>query len=242
MAQPLLTKWFPWVARPAILNGPMFGTAFHNMATGVTKAGGLGMIGGGFDFSPESKQIVQLDSELSKAAELLSIKQGSVLPVGVGFITFLKSVIQLPDTVGPILAKWKVATVWLFAPEPSGPPAHAAIIPALKDLGKSWGLKIIVQVGSVEAARQAVKNGADIIVAQGVDAGGHQWAHGAGVISLVPEVHDMLRSEFKEREIALLGAGGIMDGRGVAAVMALGADGAVMGTRVRSKRTMGSYG
>lgn len=90
----------------------------------------------------------------------------------------------------------------------------------------------MVQVGSVAAAREAAAHGADVVVAQGTDAGGHQWASGAGVVSLAPEVADALRDGFPGREVAVWAAGGIADGRGVAAAMALGAEGAVLGTRV----------
>ena len=78
------------------------------------------------------------------------------------------------------------------------------------------------QVGNVASARQAALDGADVIVAQGADAGGHQYAQTSGLISLVPEVRDMLDAEFSDRQIALLAAGGIADGRGVAAALALG--------------------
>jgi nitronate monooxygenase len=83
----------------------------------------------------------------------------------------------------------------------------------------------------VKAAREAANDGASVIVAQGIDAGGHQWLKGAGIISLLPEIRDMLESDFSDRSIALLAAGGIVDGRGVAAALTLGADGVVLGTR-----------
>lgn len=92
---------------------------------------------------------------------------------------------------------------------------------------------MFVQVGSVAAARDAVIAGADVIVAQGVDAGGHQWAQGAGVISLVPETRNLLGKEFPDREVGLVAAGGIADGSAVVAALALGAEAAVMGTKVR---------
>jgi nitronate monooxygenase len=66
-----------------------------------------------------------------------------------------------------------------------------------------------------------------VLVLQGSDAGGHGLARGAGIISLVPEAIDALR----DTNIPLMAAGGIVDGRGVAAALSLGAAGVVMGTR-----------
>jgi nitronate monooxygenase len=124
--------------------------------------------------------------------------------------------------------------VWLFAPSPAAPTTLADVAAALQPLRAEWGLRVVVQVGTVAAARQAVHEAAaDVIVAQGVDAGGHQWASTAGIVSLVPEIADMLRDEFPDRNVAVWAAGGMADGRGVAASVALGAEGAVLGTRVR---------
>ncbi|KAJ2988619.1 hypothetical protein NUW58_g3879 [Xylaria curta] len=82
-----------------------------------------------------------------------------------------------------------------------------------------WHPRIIVQTGTVAAAREAAELGADVIVAQGVDAGGHQFVHAAGI-----SVHN----EFPHQEIAVWAAGGIADGRGVAAALALGAEATYM--------------
>lgn len=109
--------------------------------------------------------------------------------------------------------------VWLFAPDPAATErAHPEII----DVCHEHGLKVFVQVGSVAAAREAARDGADVIVAQGVDAGGHQWATGAGVVSFVPEVRLMLEEEFVGRRIALVAAGGIAHENSVVAAVALG--------------------
>lgn len=119
--------------------------------------------------------------------------------------------------------------VWLFAPDPTSTHlAHQDIITACHE----HGFKVFVQVGSVAAARQAARDGADVIVAQGVDAGGHQWASGAGVVSLVPEVRLALQdAEFAGRQIAVVAAGGIAHENAVVAAVALGADAVVMGTK-----------
>lgn len=74
----------------------------------------------------------------------------------------------------------------------------------------------------------------DAVVAQGADAGGHLWAQAASIMTLVPEVIEALQGEkeLQGREIPVIAAGGIVNGKGVAAAMALGASGITMGTRV----------
>lgn len=117
------------------------------------------------------------------------------------------------------MAKHRPAAIWLFAPDGNLKP-HPAIIKALKSLDPPP--TVFVQVGNVAAAREAVNDGADVVVAQGVDAGGHQFRQGTGIVTLVPEVRSMLDDEFPGRDIGLVAAGGIVDGRGVAAALALG--------------------
>jgi nitronate monooxygenase len=126
------------------------------------------------------------------------------------------------ESIRPILQEHKPIAVWLFAPVPEKSSSHSKIIPELRSLGSSWGLKVFVQVGSVTAARDAANDGADVIVAQGIDAGGHQWAQGVGIVSLVPEIRDMIQKEFAGKDIGLVAAGGIVNGQGVAAALALG--------------------
>lgn len=177
-----------------------------------------GFIGGGLDFSPHSRTMPALDSELARARALLALPAGATLPLGVGFLTFKPA--NFLDAVAPALAAHRPAAVWLFAPAERG--HHARVIPALKAAGEPWGLRVFVMVGTVQAAREAVADGADVLVAQGTDAGGHQWARGASVVSLVPEIVDMLAAERVGREVPVVAAGGIVDGRGVAAALALG--------------------
>jgi nitronate monooxygenase len=126
---------------------------------------------------------------------------------------FLQSII-------PVLQEHRPAAVWLFSAKDGD--RYAQFIPALKAESKSWGLKVFVQTGSVNGAREALEDGADILVVQGTDAGGHQFALGAGLMTLLPEVVDMVKAEFPDSETAVTAAGGIMDGRGIAAAQALG--------------------
>jgi len=83
-------------------------------------------------------------------------------------------------------------------------------------------VKVFVQVGTITAAREAIEQEADILVAQGGDAGGHQFAQGASIVALVPEVRDMLREMGKSDKVSVVAAGGIVDGRGCAAAVSLG--------------------
>ncbi|KAI9695336.1 MAG: hypothetical protein M1820_008688 [Bogoriella megaspora] len=233
VAETLLKSWFPTTAVPFICNAPMEGVAVSSMATAVSKAGGLGMMAGGLDPSPNSAQLSALDAGLRKAASALLIQPEQTLPIVLGFITFLPSFQHALDTVPPLLEKYRVAGVWLSFPQED---IHGGVIEKFKKIGAEWGLKVFVQVGTVKAARDAATQGADVIVAQGIDAGGHQWAQGSGIVTLVPEIREMLDTDFTKRDIALIAAGGIMDGRGLAAALALGAEGAAMGTKFLSTK------
>ncbi|KAK3937892.1 FMN-dependent 2-nitropropane dioxygenase [Diplogelasinospora grovesii] len=245
--RPKLSAWFPNTESPVIISAPMLGVSNGTLAANVSKAGGFGMVPGGFDFSPSSTQLTTLGKELAVARQLLDLADRPLtpIPVGVGFILCHPSISQFEKTALPLLQEHSPQAVWLFAPPPppNSPNPDAATHPAysipqgvVKDIIEMLhrsGFVVMFQVGTVAAARQAVNDGADIIVAQGVDAGGHQYASGSGVISLVPEIETMLETEFAERagEVVVVAAGGIVDGRGVAAALALGAEGAVMGTR-----------
>jgi nitronate monooxygenase len=104
--------------------------------------------------------------------------------------------------------------VSLFAGDPTG------YVAPVHDVG---GL-VMHTVGSAEEARHAVQSGVDIIVAQGWEAGGHVWG-GVATLPLVPAVVDAVAP------VPVIAAGGIGDARGVAAVLALGAEAALLGTR-----------
>ncbi|PHH72837.1 hypothetical protein CDD82_5784 [Ophiocordyceps australis] len=223
-----LKQWFPWTEAPVICNGPMLKVASPKMATEVSKAGGIGFLMSVFDMSQDSTQLKDLDAALSEAHALLPPPSSSQpLQIGVSFITgHHESVGDFCSTALPILIKHRPAAVWLFGPAED---EHGAMMRAIRESGLK--ARVFVQVGSVAAARAAVRDGTDVLVCQGIDAGGHQVRQGSGVISLVPEVRQMLDKEFSDKDVALFAAGGIVNGKGVAAMMALDADGIVMGTR-----------
>ncbi|KAK8001531.1 2-nitropropane dioxygenase [Apiospora marii] len=240
-ARTRMQRWFPTTSSPLIVSAPMDFVTNATLASEVSKAGGLGFIQGGRDFTPGCAALSKLDRELGQARNLLSGVKSSenTLPLGVGFVAYAPSVSHFAETAVPVLESYRPAAVWLFAPAPDQPGTIGDMIRALRSSSSSspgeWNdqVKVAVQVGSVAAAREAVQYGADIVVAQGVDAGGHQWARGASVVSLVPEIADMVSTSTGStgREVAVWAAGGLAEGRGVAASLVLGAEAAVLGTR-----------
>ncbi|KAI0388995.1 hypothetical protein F5Y17DRAFT_450863, partial [Xylariaceae sp. FL0594] len=192
------------------------------------------MVPAGMDPSPESTHIAALDNHLATASQLLNhdSSSGKPLPIGVGFTTMLATAEIYKISAVPIIVKHRPALVWLFGSDPSAP-TYSEIIALFHAVGQSWTMKVLVQVGSVAAAVQVARAGADAVVAQGADAGGHLWARAASIVTLVPEVIDALRRDenLEGREIPVIAAGGIVNGKGVAAALALGASGVTMGTR-----------
>ncbi|MEM6828552.1 MAG: nitronate monooxygenase, partial [Pseudomonadota bacterium] len=100
----------------------------------------------------------------------------------------------------------------------------------------SRGVPLIYQIQTMAQLRPAVDAGASVIVAQGAEAGGHGMNafEGRSTFTFVPEIADWLAANAPE--VDLLAAGGIADGRGLAAAMTLGADGALIGSRLWATR------
>src|SRR5260221_8453946 len=180
-----------------ILLAPMGSAAGGKLAAAVTHAGGLGMLGSGY---ADEKAIRH---ELSEAGNA---------KVGIGFITWALD--KNPAALDVALDA-KPAAVMLSFGDPS---TYATRI-------KKAGCRIICQVQTLEQAKQAAAAGADVIIAQGRDAGGHSGMT-RGTIGLVPAVVDAVGP------IPVVAAGGIADGRGLAAALSLGAAGVSMGTRL----------
>ncbi|OAL21794.1 hypothetical protein AYO22_07736 [Fonsecaea multimorphosa] len=190
------------------------------LAVTVSANGGIGFLAGGFDLS-------SLLQNLSEAAEYakstnLPLHEG-LLPIGVGVQNWGSDLQLLVQA----LEKHPVAAVWFFAPTHlSDLLDWAKAIRHLTD-GRT---KIWVQVGTVaEAIEVAKTTKPDVLIVQGSDSGGHGLVQRASLLTLLPEVRDAFESE--EIDIPVLAAGGIMDGRGAAAALALGADGVCLGTR-----------
>lgn len=217
---PRMKRDLPWIKLPFIANAPMSGVAAGRLAVAVTMSGGLGQIG--FTGSAPGME-AELENAQSELKDFMATNQNlNVLPVGVGIIVIGSS----PHRWLPIFEKFKPAVIWLSFGNTEQLKIWTNGIREATPSTKVW-----IQVGSVNAALQAAQNcQPDALIMQGSDAGGHGHAKGASVMTLVPEVTDAL-TDHGLAHIPVLAAGGIMDGRGVAAAIALGAQGAVLGTR-----------
>ncbi len=179
-----------------IVLAPMAGVAGGRLAAAVSEAGGLGLVGGGYG------DLSWLGHELTLA------RQATSRSWGVGFITWRAT----QEAVALALSCRPSALMLSFGdPRPYAQAINAA------------GCRLICQVQDVDGARAARAAGADFIVAEGTEAGGHGAAR--ATLPLVPAVVDAVAPT------PVLAAGGIADGRGVAAALMLGAQGAVIGTR-----------
>lgn len=187
------------IEHPVIL-APMGVMAGGRLAAAVSEAGGLGLIGGGYGDSS------WLDQEFSAAGNAR---------VGCGFITW--SLAKNPALLDQVLARHPAALMLSFG----SPTPFAARI-------KEFGVPMICQVQSMVHARVAVDAGADVIVAQGNEAGGHSGAR--STFTLVSEISDFLASA--SPNTVLVAGGGVSDGRSLAAALMLGADGVLVGTRM----------
>jgi nitronate monooxygenase len=182
-----------------IISAPMAFAAGGKLAAAVTAAGGLGLIGGGYGDAE------WLEREFAEARNTR---------VGCGFITW--SLAKRPMLLELVLAHSPAAVMLSFgSPVPFAPRIKGA------------GAKLICQVQNMEHVRAAVDVGADIIVAQGAEAGGHGLVR--ATFTLVPEIADYLAKTTPAT--VLVAAGGVADGRGLAAALMLGADGVLIGSR-----------
>lgn len=202
------------------------------------------------DLSENSSQVIRLDAELIKIRQLLgddATTPSGHLRIGAGFLTCHSSVVNFEFTTLPIIQKHKPAAVWLFAPHESIRPQRE-IVRLLK--GLETPPRVFIQVGNATAAKEAIDDGADVVVAQGTDAGGHQYVRGMGVVPLLSETRKLV--DEGGYDVAVFATGGITNGKGVAAMLTLGelkyyeveymmrdvltkmieADGVVIGTRV----------
>lgn len=182
-----------------ILLAPMDLVADAKLTAQVSSAGGLGILGAGYG------EPVWLSRQLDLLGQ-------SGQRFGVGFITW--SLAKQPQLLDLALECGPAAVMLSF-----GDPRE--FVTRIKRAGAI----AICQVQSIASAMQALEAGADVLVAQGTEAGGHGGSR--GLVTLVPEIVDATRGT-----IPVVAAGGIADGRGLAAALMLGACGVLIGTRL----------
>ena len=181
---------------PILLAG-MGGVAMSRLVAAVSNAGGLGVIGAA-SLNPR-----QLRVEIRKTRDLTD------KPFAVDLLA------PIPDMMRPHMPVLIEEKVKIFV---AGLAVPAEFVQTMHE----HGMKVAVMCGKVRHGEKSQAAGADVVVAQGTEAGGHTGE--IGTLALVPQMIDAVR-------LPVLAAGGIADGRQIAAALTLGAQGVVIGTR-----------
>lgn len=193
--------------RYPLMQAPMGSVSSPELVAAVSRAGGMGMLA-----------VAGLPPDLVRQ-QIRRVRALTDRPFG---INLLLPVYQPGQAEVCIEERVPLLSLYWGDPAAHVSAAHQA------------GIKVMIQVGSAEEARAAKAAGVDLIVAQGVEAGGHVRGVATTMV-LVPRVVDAVTP------LPVLAAGGIADGRGLAAVLALGAAGAALGTRFLATSECGAH-
>ena len=181
-----------------IASAGMAFVARADLVAAVSASGGIGMLGG----TAMPPDVLE--------QEIAAVRASTNRCFGVNFIPRF----GVSEQIG-LCAILRVPVVSFFWDAPES---------AWVDELHAVGTRVWMQVGSMDEAAHAVETGADLVIVQGIEAGGHNRST-AGTFTLVPAVADAIAP------VPVLAAGGVADGRGVLAAIALGAEGAWVGTR-----------
>ncbi|MEH6701520.1 NAD(P)H-dependent flavin oxidoreductase [Parasphingorhabdus sp.] len=217
MQQPLINNRFVErfnLSTPIAL-APMALATGGELAAACARAGALSLVGGGYGDLDWTRR------EYSDAINRLEGNQEGLLRLGCGFISWK-------------LAEDQSALDWLLdqQPKPAAVMLSFGDPTAIAKILSDHQIPVICQIQTMAQLPQAIDAGATVIVAQGTEAGGHGMNEldGRSTFTFVPEIADWLAAH--SPQTILLAAGGIADGRGLAAAMTLGADGALIGSRL----------
>jgi enoyl-[acyl-carrier protein] reductase II len=194
--------------RYPIIQAGMVWTAGNKLAVAVSEAGGLGMIGAG-SMKPDL-----LREHIKKA------KGATAFPFGVNIPLMRGDAAELVR----VTVEEGVRIVFTSAGHP---------VKYTRQL-KEAGCVVVHVIAGVKHARTSVEAGCDAVVAEGVEAGGHNGVDELTTMTLVPQVVDAV-------QVPVIAAGGIVDGRGMAAALALGAAGVQIGTRFAATRESSAH-
>ena len=189
--------------RYPIVQGGLAHLAYSGLAAAVSEAGGLGQIGNACFETPDELR-----------ADIRQLKALTRLPYGVNFPLGHRPI----DAFLDVALEEGAPVISITAGNPE------ATLRRIQQSGVSPLPKTMVLVAGTRAARKAEDLGADAVIAVGYEGGGHLGRDDVGTLVLVPRIVESVR-------IPVLASGGIADGRGLAAALALGAEGIELGTR-----------
>jgi nitronate monooxygenase len=228
------------IRHPVVLAGMAGGPTTPELVAAVSRGGGLGV------FGANGMSLDALRQAVGRARQLTDA------PVGVN-VLLAPPTPATPDAeaVGAALDGLRRSMHLPPPPQPDPPPGAAELVAAgleagarvvaiglgdpapVAALAREAGAPLVAMVSTVAEARRSVASGADAIVAQGMEAGGHRSTFDlppdgsvplVGSFALVPQVAAAV-------DVPVIATGGVMDGRGLVAALALGAEGVQMGTR-----------
>ncbi|ALS79847.1 nitronate monooxygenase [Planococcus kocurii] len=237
---------------PLIQAGMAGGTTTVELVVGVSNAGGLGTLGAAYMAPNAMRQAIkEIQSKTDKSFGVNIF----AAPVKDDF----SRLAEVQKVLNPFFSELAIGNLQSTYSSPNWSEEQFAIcieegVPIISTafgclsaeqmaVAKARRVKIIVMVTTVEEAKQAESCGADIVVAQGSEAGGHRGTFSlathpsgaqVGTLSLVPQVADAVG-------IPVIAAGGIVDGRGLIASLVLGAQGVQIGTRFVSAKESGAH-